>query len=259
MEYQDQETFMPVRDHKLIGRRYIYSGWFFIDFAATFPINYVTGSNVLWVRLLRLFRLPKLIKILDLSRFNRLLRSLFEYVYDRLEGSTRQDRIVAQHVLMYSYKIFRLIIIAVIIIYFAGCMWYLISANVNNTRDDLANSFITTYFTDRNITSNSDRLVIACYFAVSTLTTAGYGDYFPQTQNEMIFCFIIMLMGVAFFSYIMSAFIEIISNYDKKMGDDAANREAALHNWLTLVTRFQGSDGRGGGAGTKPLPKYLSS
>lgn len=44
----------------------------------------------------------------------------------------------------------------------------------------------------------------------------------------MIFCFIIMLMGVAFFSFVMSAFIEIISNYERKMGDDAINREAAL-------------------------------
>ena len=88
VEYQDQETFLAVRDHKKIARRYIYSGWFFIDFAATFPLNYVTASNVLWIRLFRLFRLPKLIKILDLSRFNRLLRSLFE-------SSTRHDRIVA--------------------------------------------------------------------------------------------------------------------------------------------------------------------
>lgn len=71
MEYQDQETFQMIRDHKKIGRRYITSGWFFIDFFATFPINYVVGENVLWSRLFRLFRLPKLIKILDLSRFNR--------------------------------------------------------------------------------------------------------------------------------------------------------------------------------------------
>lgn len=71
-----------------------------------------------------------------------------------------------------------------------------------------------------------------------TLSTAGYGDFTAQTNNEMIFCVIITLLGVAFFSFIMSAFIEIISNYDKKMGDDAVNREAALTNWLTLVTRF---------------------
>jgi potassium channel len=125
-EFRDEETFLPVRDHKRIAKKYIYSGWFFVDFASTFPVSLVLPSSqtVLWVRLFRLFRLPKLIKILDLSRFNRLLRSLFE-------NSTRQDRIVAQYVLMYSYKIFRLIIMAVIVIYFVGCFWYLLSQMVD--------------------------------------------------------------------------------------------------------------------------------
>lgn len=33
--------------------------------------------------------------------------------------------------LLYLYKIFRLIIIAIIITYFIGCLWYLISNEVN--------------------------------------------------------------------------------------------------------------------------------
>ncbi len=131
MEYRDEETFLPVRDHKRIAKKYIYSGWFFVDFASTFPVSLVmpSASSVLWVRLFRLFRLPKLIKILDLSRFNKLLRSLFE-------NSTRQNRIVSQYILMYSYKIFRLVVMAVIIIYFVGCIWYLVSQMVNKTKED---------------------------------------------------------------------------------------------------------------------------
>jgi hypothetical protein len=78
-----------------------------------------------------------------------------------------------------------------------------------------------------------------CYYAMTTLTTSGYGDFLPRTQNEMILCSIIMLAGVAFFSYIMSSFISIISSFDKRMGNDAVNREAALTDWLTLVTRFK--------------------
>lgn len=229
LEYQDQETFMPVRQHKKIARRYIYSGWFFIDFAATFPINYVTGSNILWIKLFRLFRLPKLIKILDLSRFNRMLRSLFE-------NSTRHNRIAAQYILMYSYKIFRLVVIGFVIVYFAGNIWYLMCSVVNVKPEDEANGFIALYF-DASA-SNYDRLIACCYFAVVTLTTCGYGDFTPVTQNEMLVGIVIMLIGVGFFSYIMSAFIEIISNYDKKMGNDEVNREYATASWLTLITRF---------------------
>ena len=140
---------------------------------------------------------------------------------------------------MYMYKIFRLVVMAVIVIYFVGCVWYLVSQMVNKTKEDKAASFVQFYFVNNNITANYDRLMATCYYAMTTLTTSGYGDFLPRTQNEMILCSIIMLAGVAFFSYIMSSFINIISSYDKRMGDDAVNREAALTDWLTLVTRFK--------------------
>ena len=144
---------------------------------------------------------------------------------------------------MYSYKIFRLIIIAIIITYFVGCFWYLISSSLNSD-DNSDISFVGAYFDDK--TPMYDRLIICCYFALTTLSTVGYGDLTPQTQVEMIFGIFVMLCGVAFFSYIMGSFIEIISNYDKKMG--TVDKGTELHNWMTLLTRFTNN---------KPLPKSL--
>lgn len=46
-----------------------------------------------------------------------------------------------------------------------------------------------------------------------------------------------MLGGVAFFSYIMGNFIEIISNYENKMGN--VDKSAELHNWLILLQRYR--------------------
>ena len=56
-----------------------------------------------------------------------------------------------------------------------------------------------------------------------------------------------MLGGVAFFSYIMGNFIEIITNYEKKMG--VVDKSGNLHNWFVLLTRFTNN---------QPLPKSLS-
>jgi len=53
---------------------------------------------------------------------------------------------------------------------------------------------------------------------------------------ERIIAVIIMLGGVAFFSYIMGNFIEIISNYEKKMG--VVDKSSELHTWLMNLTRF---------------------
>lgn len=82
---------------------------------------------------------------------------------------------------------------------------------------------------------------------MTTLSTVGYGDYFPISNLERIMAVLVMLIGVAFFSYILGSFIEIISNYEKKMG--VIDKGADLHNWFTFLTRFTNN---------KPLPKSLS-
>ena len=87
-EYQDPDTFKYIKEHRKIAWRYVTSLWFFIDFAATFPFTEIAGRSALWARLFRLFRLPKLIRFLDLSRINRLLKSFFD-------SGQRQDKIVA--------------------------------------------------------------------------------------------------------------------------------------------------------------------
>jgi hypothetical protein len=49
-------------------------------------------------------------------------------------------------------------------------------------------------------------MVIVSYFALTTLSTVGYGDYYPISTNEMIIAIFFMLGGIAFFSYIMNSF-----------------------------------------------------
>lgn len=66
--------------------------------------------------------------------------------------------------------------------------------------------------------SENVQLLISCYYVLTTLSTVGYGDYYPVNNNERFFAVVLMLGGVAFFSYIMGNFIEIITNYEKKMG-----------------------------------------
>ena len=52
----------------------------------------------------------------------------------------------------------------------------------------------------------------------------------------MIVSCIVMLGGVAFFSYIMGNFINIVSNYDAKMGN--IDRTEELNEWLVSLERF---------------------
>ena len=85
-----------------------------------------------------------------------------------------------------------------------------------------------------------------CYFSITTLSTVGYGDLSPVTNIEKVLGVFIMLAGVGFFSFVMSSFIEIISNFNRNLG--VVEETFELHNWMTLLTRFREN---------KPLPNSL--
>jgi potassium voltage-gated channel Eag-related subfamily H protein 8 len=147
---------------------------------------------------------------------------------------------------MYGYKISRLIIIAIICTYFVGCIWYMLVENFNTEEDkNNGNTFIHVFGIDK-LEDTYTRVIISCYFALTTLSTVGYGDLYPISTNEKLFGIVVMLLGIVFFSRIMGSFIEIISNYDKRMG--SIDRGTELHNWMTLLTRYTNN---------KPLPKGL--
>jgi len=58
------------------------------------------------------------------------------------------------------------------------------------------------------------KLISTCYFSITTLSTVGYGDLYPVSEYEQLLIVLVMLGGVAFFSYIMGRFIEIISSFN---------------------------------------------
>ena len=147
---------------------------------------------------------------------------------------------------MYSFKIIRLIIIAIIITFTVGCVWYYWVSNHNSKEDiEAGNTFLQVFGIDQ-IEDTYTKMIISCYFALTTLSTVGYGDLYPISVTEMIGGILVMMIGIVFFSHIMGSFIEIISNYDKRMG--SVDRSTELHNWMTLLTRFTNN---------KPLPKNL--
>lgn len=71
------------RSHLQIIKRYIKSGWFFLDFLATFPFYLIpqdpskdSSTYVVTFKLLRMVRIPKILNLLDLSRFNKFTDAL---------------------------------------------------------------------------------------------------------------------------------------------------------------------------------------
>jgi hypothetical protein len=70
-------------------------------------------------------------------------------------------------------------------------------------------------------------MIILTYFAFTSLTTVGFGDYVPKADEERLFIAMVLLFGVATFSYVMGNFVNILSqaniiNSDIDQSEDLA-------------------------------------
>jgi len=82
-EYTDEYTDIAVREFNLIAYKYA-QGWFFIDLISVFPFDLLLTKGMI-TKLFRLFRMPRLLKLLDVSKFKNLIRSFSaEYTNDKV-------------------------------------------------------------------------------------------------------------------------------------------------------------------------------
>jgi hypothetical protein len=79
------------------------------------------------------------------------------------------------------------------------------------------------------------RLVYSVYYILTTLSTVGYGDFYPVSILEKIVGSLIMFCGVTFFSIVMNEFIGIILELK---GNNQTEDEKNLNKWMLLLRRF---------------------
>jgi hypothetical protein len=60
------------------------------------------------------------------------------------------------------------------------------------------------------LTEINSRLITCMYYALTTLATVGYGDYYPVSIAEKIVGSMVQLLGVSFFSVLMNNFIDVV-------------------------------------------------
>lgn len=222
-----QDLKPEVRELREIAKIYIMS-WFFIDFISVFPFSLIIGEDGVAAKLLRLFRMPRMIKLLDKKRVKKIITG------GPKNQNNSTDKIVRDFLFMYGYEILRLIIMASILVYFVGSLTYLVSERLtpNDQESFIENFGLLNY-------GIWHRLILSCYFSLTMLSTVGYGDFYPISNNEMLYCVIVMLCGVAFFSYIMATLFDIMSTYKEKTGTPDLTKE--LDQWLLTLQRYNKS------------------
>ena len=78
--------------------------------------------------------------------------------------------------------------------------------------------------------------ITVTYFAFTSLSTVGFGDYAPISNTERLVGAFMLLIGVAVFSYIMGNFIEILDKF-KQLNESFEDGDN-LSKFFGLLVRF---------------------
>ena len=121
--------------------------------------------------------------------------------------------------LIYAFRFFKLIIFILGSSYFVGMFWY-IACDLNNYNNihkklkDPEYEYEEENFIDYNnyedIPTNGQKAITNSYFAFTSLSTVGFGDYHPTNSFERLVCATIILFGNGVFGLIIGMFNDMI-------------------------------------------------
>jgi CRP-like cAMP-binding protein len=209
--YYDPAEHVLVVDQRTICRKYLTS-WFAIDLLSCIPVTYIellatgvqtngtndeslheSGSQLKLFKVLRLFRLTKLLRLVRIRR-----------VLQRLEDDYKW--------LAQGSRIMKIIITIMIVAHAVACMWYYAGSGApqvlgkdENGEDVLLQPWVNRWLStvdDASDISYYTRYLDALYYSVTTLTTVGYGDRVPNTDNEKLLSIFCELAGSVIFGII---------------------------------------------------------
>lgn len=167
-------------------------------------------------------------KLLDIKNVKRLMKSFM--------GEIKSDEdIIRLFDNLFVYKLWRLLIVLTLLTYFQGCGWFLLSKSHEPTVEGQ-----TTWYDSFGLDGYDnplDQLVVSLYFALTMLSTVGYGDMFPLSNVERIVGVLCMMVGVAVFSLVMGQFTQIHDEFQVQMADP--DNYEFLQTWLLLSQRFR--------------------
>eukprot|EP01135_Chromosphaera_perkinsii_P009268 Nk52_evm20s1705 gene=Nk52_evmTU20s1705 len=175
----------PIMDPKLIRKHYL-RGWFVLDLLAAFPFSLlllVNGQHV--TQYTALAKTPRILRLRELV-------SNFGY-WTNAAG----------------LRILYLFCFWLLLAHWCACFWYLLGVE-----EDSSDSWVNQYAKKHGTDGVPNAYVTSLYFAVTTLSTVGFGDITAETVEERIYVITMMFLGALMYAFIFGNVTSIVQSFD---------------------------------------------
>ena len=243
------------RDIFKIWMHYLH-GSFYLDIIPLIPFQALTmkrGRNTLFylIKMIRLyngFEIFDVPKLLDkVKKFYRENAQDLINRYPLKANDTHEDHNKVEDLLRIGYclKISKLVIVIGNFSYLLAMFWFIMckfiedviyDADYSNPEDAAEHPFSFIVFYNLQDKEIPHTIITLTYFAFTSLSTVGFGDYCPRSNVERMVGAFMLLCGVAIFSYIMGMFINILQQHNKFAADFEEGLE--LLRFFGVIKKF---------------------
>jgi len=212
--YADRDDSVIV-DGKKIAKKYLKS-WFLLDFMSSVPFDMITAGLLPSLTPARFLKIGKIAKVLKLLRISKMLK-VFEgsELGDKLEekSTTKAHQTMA--------RFMKLVSLCFMLSHWLACF----GAAVDSTGLEV-------YFIGKEANPTQGQMYLAAlYGAMTTLSTVGFGDVIPVTDQERAYAMLAMIIGGSFYGYIVGSITSIVADGDRN-ARAFYERMDLLQSWL---------------------------
>jgi len=203
-----------------IVKKYLAS-WFVFDVVASIPWEWLSTDRNLaqftkGVRSIRAIRLVRVARLFRLMRSNAVTEKL-EMVIEANQSFT------------FFFGLGKVVFLIFFVTHWAACLWYAIGSRSVDAPDT---TWVETYVSDRWAPDAIfERYLISIYFALTTMTTVGYGDMSAQNIHETLFVVALLLVASIVFAGLMGVLTDLIANLNNET-NIRNDRKAQLSRYM---------------------------